>query len=134
MARGDINPLALFALGIGGYWLWSRSGVVAAGVPVLPTGLRTTPVPRMTPDSNRVYNQWLQTSLNRLMGCNLAVDGIIGPLTRACVKRFQEMWGLNSDGVVGAETDYYIKSALGTPGYIEVPYGQSLPASGEVWY
>jgi peptidoglycan hydrolase-like protein with peptidoglycan-binding domain len=67
------------------------------------------------------------------MGCGLAIDGIVGPLTKACLVRFQEMWGLVERGTIGAETDYYIKSALGTPGYTEAPYGEAIP-TGEVWY
>jgi len=134
MARGNINPIGLIALGIGGYLLWSRTAG-ATGIktaPILPVGIRPAVVPRMQPSASDSYTKWAQTSLNRLMGCSLIVDGIIGPLTKACVKRFQEMWGINPDGIIGPETDYYIKSALGTPGYIEVPYGS--PASGEVWY
>jgi hypothetical protein len=43
------------------------------------------------------------------------------------------MWGITASGSVNDETDYYIRSALGTPGYTEVPYGGTVP-SGDVWY
>ncbi len=114
------NPLALIALGIGGYLLYTKLGTRPAPVP--PVGIRSTPIPRMEPPTNTNYKKWVQTSLNQLMGCGLAVDGVIGPLTKACLIRFQEMWGLVERGTIGAETDYYIKSALGMPGYIEEPF------------
>lgn len=120
MARGQIDPILLVALGLGGYWLFTRQ--TAGAAPVFPTGLRTGATPRMTTPRADNYNQWVQTSLNRLMGCGLKVDGIIGPLTKACLIRFQEMWNLVERGTIGPETDYYIKSALGTPGYIEEPF------------
>lgn len=120
MARGNIDPALLILLGLGGYWLFTRQ--TAGAAPVLPTGLRTTPTARMTTPKADSYNQWIQTSLNQLMGCGLTVDGIIGPLSKACLIRFQEMWNLVERGTIGPETDYYIKSALGTPGYIDQPF------------
>lgn len=122
MARGQVDPMLLVIFGLGGYLLYSRSSGTA--VPSLPTsGVRTTTTPaRMVTPQGTEYNRWVQTSLNKLMGCGLAVDGIVGPLTKACLIRFQEMWGLVERGTIGPETDYYMKSALGLPGYIEEPF------------
>lgn len=39
----------------------------------------------------------------------LAVDGIFGTDTEAAVRRFQEIFGLTADGVVGKSTWYYIR-------------------------
>ncbi len=132
MARqsGEINPLFLVLLGIGGYFLWTRS---ARPAPALPAGgvrsLATTP--RMQAPAGDNYIKWVQTSLNKLMGCGLVIDGIIGPLTKSCLVRFQIMRQLSPDGIIGPQTDYEIKSALGMPGFIEQPYEA---ASGDVWY
>lgn len=46
----------------------------------------------------------LQTMLNNDMGCNLAVDGIFGSLTKTCVKNFQAKYNLAVDGIVGVNT------------------------------
>jgi len=45
----------------------------------------------------------LQEDLN-LLGYNLAVDGIFGPLTEAAVKDFQSKQGITVDGIVGPVT------------------------------
>ncbi len=131
MAR-QFDPFLLVLLGLGGYWLYTRQTAQPVSARPVPAP-RMLPTPRMEPASSNSYNKWIQTSLNRLMGCGLAVDGIIGPLTRACTKRFQEMWGISPTGSVDTETDYYMRSALGQPGYIEKPFGEPVP-SGEVWY
>ena len=68
------------------------------------------------------YNAWVQTSLNKLQGSGLAVDGVIGPLTRQAIMTFQTTWGITVDGVIGPETDYYLRSAQGMAGYIDEPY------------
>ena len=46
----------------------------------------------------------LQQELNKVVGCNLEVDGIFGPITRSCVKTFQSKYRLEVDGVVGSKT------------------------------
>jgi peptidoglycan hydrolase-like protein with peptidoglycan-binding domain len=48
--------------------------------------------------------RWLQTTLNEVLGLSLAVDGIYGETTRAAVIRFQQMKGLQADGVAGPIT------------------------------
>lgn len=54
----------------------------------------------------KVYTaQWVQTSLNSVMGSKLAVDGIIdGPETKAVVRSFQTRVGLTVDGWAGGQT------------------------------
>lgn len=122
--KGGIDPLLLILLGVGGYMLFARSGAAQGRTPTLPAiSIRPSTSTRMKSNSDNSYIKWVQSSLNQLMGCGLAVDGIMGPLTSGCVKRFQAMWGINTDGIVGPETDYYIRSALGMPGYIDQPYG-----------
>src|SRR5262249_50756171 len=47
---------------------------------------------------------WVQRSLNQVMGAGLAVDGIIGPHTRAAIIAFQRSEGLAADGIAGPMT------------------------------
>ena len=47
---------------------------------------------RSSPD----YIRWAQSSLNRVMGLRLAVDGILGPATRSAVRNFQQRQGTDS--------------------------------------
>lgn len=51
------------------------------------------------------YIMWVQRSLNRILGMNLAVDGIIGPQTRSAIRNFQQRHGLTVDGIVGPQTE-----------------------------
>ena len=37
--------------------------------------------------------RWVQTSLNRVMGAGLNVDGVVGPMTRAAIMAFQRVKG-----------------------------------------
>jgi peptidoglycan hydrolase-like protein with peptidoglycan-binding domain len=39
-----------------------------------------------------------------------AIDGIVGPKTRAAIKSFQDEFGLNVDGFVGPNTWEYLKA------------------------
>jgi hypothetical protein len=48
--------------------------------------------------------RWLQTTLNKVLGLSLTVDGIYGEATRAAVVRFQQTQGLQADGVAGPIT------------------------------
>lgn len=79
------------------------------------------------------YTSWLQQSLNTVLGAGIPVNGIMDANTRAWVIRFQQTWGITADGVVGPETDYSLRSALGQAGYIEQPYdpGTALATAGE---
>lgn len=46
----------------------------------------------------------LQTELNEVMDCNLAVDGIFGNGTKSCVLAFQKKYSLSQDAIVGPKT------------------------------
>ena len=47
----------------------------------------------------------MQSSLNRIIGARLVVDGISGSQTRAAVQTFQRQKGLTADGIVGPITE-----------------------------
>jgi peptidoglycan hydrolase-like protein with peptidoglycan-binding domain len=70
--------------------------------------VRSSPAPQIqtTVDRNsREYIKWLQQSLNRVHGLNLAEDGILGPMTRSAIRSFQSQNGLAVDGIVGPQTE-----------------------------
>ena len=46
----------------------------------------------------------LQQRLNRIMTCNLVVDGIIGTRTQKCITDFQKKYNLEIDGIAGPQT------------------------------
>lgn len=61
--------------------------------------------------TSRDYIRWVQSSLNRIMGANLAVDGISGPATRRAVIAFQRSRGLAADGIPGPRTAAALQAA-----------------------
>lgn len=56
--------------------------------------------------------EWLQVSLNSLMGAELEIDGDIGEETRKVVREYQESRGLEVDGWAGAGTQARILADL----------------------
>lgn len=56
--------------------------------------------------------RWLQQALNRILGLSLAVDGAVGPQTRAAIRSFQTQQGLVPDGIVGPLTEAALRRAL----------------------
>src|ERR671913_1099670 len=55
--------------------------------------------------TDSAYIRWVQSSLNRIMGLRLAVDGIKGTQTTSAVRSFQQQRGLTADGIVGPLTE-----------------------------
>lgn len=53
---------------------------------------------------SKIQAKLLQKELNMVMGCELLVDGEVGPLTKNCVKQFQWYYGLPETGLVGTNT------------------------------
>ena len=56
---------------------------------------------------------WIQSSLNQVMGSGLAVDGVIGPATRAAIAAFQRREGLGIDGIAGPITKAALQRKTG---------------------
>jgi len=61
------------------------------------------------------YVQWLQRSLNSIMGLTLTADGIMGPQTRSAIRSFQQRQGLGVDGIVGPATEAALIAAGASP-------------------
>lgn len=82
--------------------------------------------------SSAAYVMWVQSTLNRIAGAGLVVDGISGSLTKAAVKSFQSRNGLAVDGIVGPNTEAALLRAGATapPGGVAVPAPAPAPASG----
>jgi outer membrane protein OmpA-like peptidoglycan-associated protein len=57
---------------------------------------------------------WLQDALNRVLGLRLAVDGVVGPATRAAIRSFQSLQGLAVDGIAGPQTTQRLRAATGS--------------------
>jgi len=78
------------------------------------------------------FVKWIQDSLNKVMGLRLAVDGVMGPMTRSAIRSFQQKNGLAVDGVAGPQTEAALQAALAAlqtvPPYTTPP---SLPPPSE---
>lgn len=68
-------------------------------------------VSRSSPD----YVRWVQSSLNKILGLRLAVDGIVGPATRSAIRSFQQRQQLVVDGIVGPNTEAALIAAGASP-------------------
>jgi len=74
-----------------------------------------TPDPRFDPqpaEAKLLGIRWLQDSLNKIQGSDLAVDGSYGRHTRAAVRKFQDTHGLRVDGQAGDLTCAAIDAEL----------------------
>lgn len=54
---------------------------------------------------SNTYIKWVQSSLNKLLGLSLRVDGISGSRTKSAIRQFQQQAGLHTDGIVGSQTE-----------------------------
>lgn len=61
-------------------------------------------------------NQDVQNALNTLGYGPLAVDGILGPLSQAAVRKFQTDHSLTVDGIAGPQTKAALTAALANAG------------------
>ncbi len=65
--------------------------------------------------SSRDYVRWVQSSLNKIMGLRLSVDGSIGTQTRSAIRSFQQRQGLRADGIVGSRTEAALIASGASP-------------------
>jgi hypothetical protein len=82
--------------------------------------------------SNPDFVRWVQSALNQLISAGLAVDGIVGPITRNAVRVFQQQQGLTVDGIVGPQTAGRIQQLLS--GVLPSPQQpQTPPVTADRW-
>jgi peptidoglycan hydrolase-like protein with peptidoglycan-binding domain len=60
------------------------------------TTLVDAPLPPVTAASE--YVRWVQSTLDRVLGLRLPIDGVMGPETRSAIRSFQRRHGLTADG------------------------------------
>jgi protein-arginine deiminase len=82
--------------------------------------------------ASRDYIRWYQDALNRIDGAGVDVDGILGPLTRAAVRRYQQHTGIGVDGTVGPTTErqLMLDGAAPPPGYSGAPVAPATVTFG----
>ena len=61
------------------------------------------------------YIRWVQSSLNKILGLRLAVDGDARTQTRYAIRSFQQRAGLDDDGKVGPQTERALIAAGASP-------------------
>ena len=85
----------------------TEAALVKAGAQPYPTNsyLRGAPSSGQVNRSSPDYIYWVQGALNKIMGSQLVLDGIVGPLTRSVTRSFQQKYGLLVDGIVGPQTE-----------------------------
>lgn len=96
---------------------------------LLPAGASPEEFDEAVDRRSRDYARWYQGALNQLEAAGLAVDGIVGPLTLAAVRRFQAGRGLAADGIVGPNTERALIAAGAPlpPGYEGPPTPPAPP-------
>lgn len=57
------------------------------------------------------HQRWIQDCLNRALGMQLPITGVMGPETRSAVRTFQQQQGLRASGIVGPDTEAALKTA-----------------------
>ncbi|HYI94833.1 MAG TPA: penicillin-insensitive murein endopeptidase [Bryobacteraceae bacterium] len=120
----------------GEVWDWLK-GWTSKATSVLPSW-SSTPSTSVDRTAN-VYIRWVQGGLNRILGLNLTVDGVLGPMTKAAIRDFQTKQSLTADGAVGAATEQaLIRAGAGNPPATPIPsttgVNTLLPASGPGFY
>lgn len=65
------------------------------------------------PAAGSEYVRWVQSCLNRILGLQLPVTGIMGTETRSALRSFQRQQGLRPSGIVGPDTEETLKAACG---------------------
>ncbi len=89
-------------------------------------------------DNTTGYMQkWVQIALNVVLGLNLTIDGVLGPVTRQAIKRLQRREGILTHGYVDDRTLQVLELRTGmrSPRQVEhegVPWLMRMPRRG-IW-
>ncbi|MGE5865435.1 MAG: peptidoglycan-binding protein [Rhizobacter sp.] len=67
--------------------------------------------PCVCPSHGSEFARWVQSTLNRVAGAGLPVNGAMNAATRRAVRTFQARRGLPVDGIVGPETEQALRAA-----------------------
>jgi peptidoglycan hydrolase-like protein with peptidoglycan-binding domain len=122
MTKKSSNDIPVFVFLVVGLFVLFKSKIGSTAITPNQKAVSAM-LPQSPTTGTSSYNAWVQQSLNKLFPeAYLKIDGVIGPLTRQYIMKFQEMWGIVVDGIVGPETDYNLRSAQGQVGYIEQGY------------
>ncbi len=102
-------------------YVYSDKGIVLPGLTGAANGRRIPPEqgqmlqgflgPPGQGELDPSYVRWVQSSLSRILGVHLTVDGRMGPETRSAIRNFQQRYGLRPDGFVGTQTEQALRSA-----------------------
>ncbi len=57
------------------------------------------------PQHGSEYIRWVQSTLNRILGMRLPLDGVLTSATRSAIRSFQERENLPGTGIVGPDTE-----------------------------
>lgn len=91
------------------------------------------------PQHGSEYIRWVQSSLNRILGMRLPLNGVLTPATRSAIRSFQEREKLPVTGIVGPDTERALIAARGgrsaeagatkpvEPGMMEPPEPAATP-------
>ena len=71
------------------------------------------PGPCVCPAHGIEFVRWVQSTLNRVEGAELPVDGVMSAATRSALRRFQRRRRLPADGIAGPETERALREARG---------------------
>jgi peptidoglycan hydrolase-like protein with peptidoglycan-binding domain len=82
-----------------------------------PEGSGTPSASPPTEEPTSEYVRWVQECLNRTLGLNLPLDGVMGMKTRSAVRMFQERRGLAITGLVGPKTQAALNAACRDPSH-----------------
>ncbi|WCE03604.1 S8 family serine peptidase [Pseudoxanthomonas sp. JBR18] len=74
--------------------------------------------------------RWIQQALNRALGIQLTVDGVIGAQSRAAILAFQQQQGLVADGIVGPRTEAALRQASGSTATTHQSLVPAAPSGG----
>jgi N-acetyl-anhydromuramyl-L-alanine amidase AmpD len=120
--------------------VWPRAGVAGRRRPRLigRDYWPEQPEPGVAPPAeSSAYVEWLQSSLNSILGLRLPVDGIMSPETRSAIRAFQRRYGLPADGIVGPDTERALmqarRSGQAAAGLPVGPYPEQEGFLGALW-